>query len=88
MNISIGSMHSSVLGVATSNSAAASMAQRIPLLQVHLVPGQLRVQSLKEQLQQTVVNLQFLNNSGSDAYSFTLVDGITGLTAQVTALNC
>ena len=28
MNISIGSMHSSVLGVATSNSAAASIAQR------------------------------------------------------------
>ena len=26
----------------------------------------------------TAVNLSFLNNSGSDAYSFTLVDGISG----------
>ena len=29
--------------------------------------------------EQTVVNLNFLNNSGSDAYGFTFVDGITGL---------
>ena len=28
-----------------------------------------------------------MNNSGSDAYSFTFVDGITGLTAQVTTLT-
>ena len=51
MNISIGSMHSSVLGVATSNSAAASMAQRASSSQELVVPGQLKEQLLKEQHQ-------------------------------------
>ena len=53
--------------------------------------GQLKEQSHKElllnQTEQTVVNLQFLNNSGSDAYTFKLVDGVSGLTAEVAALT-
>ena len=54
MNISIGSMHSSVLGVATSNSAAASMAQRNSSFR-SMVPGQLKEQLLKVQLQQKLL---------------------------------
>ncbi len=89
MNISIGSMHSSVLGVATSNSAAASMAQRTS----SSTSGSGGAGAVEGAVAQgtaptnTVVNLQFLNNSGSDAYSFTFVDGISGLTGQVTGLT-
>ena len=88
MNISIGSMHSSVLGVATSNSAAASMAERDTSSSG--VTGAGAVEGAVAQgtaPTETVVNLEFLNNSGSDGYSFTIVDGITGLTAQVTNLT-
>ena len=87
MNISIGSMHSSVLGVATSNSAAASIAQRASSSGA---AGSGAVEGAVAQgtaPTETVVNLGFLNNSGSDAYSFTFVDGISGLTAQVTTLT-
>ena len=80
MNISIGSMHSSVLGVATSNSAAASMAERNTSSSgasgTGAVEGAVAQGTAPTE---TVVNLHFLNNSGSDAYSFTFVDGITGL---------
>ena len=50
MNISIGSMHSSVLGVATSNSAAASMAQEHLHLRCLAVPQQLKAHLHKELL--------------------------------------
>ena len=89
MNISIGSMHSSVLGVATSNSAAASMEQRAS----SSTSGSGGAGAVEGAVAQgtaptnTVVNLDFLNNSGSDAYSFTFVDGISGLTGQVTGLT-
>ena len=50
MNISIGSMHSSVLGVATSNSAAASIQKNS---QVHLATSGAAVEGAvaQEQLQ-------------------------------------
>ena len=88
MNISIGSMHSSVLGVATSNSAAASIAQRASSSSgasgAGAVEGAVAQGTAPEQ---TVVDLKFLNNSGSDAYTFKLVDGVSGLTAEVAALT-
>ena len=88
MNISIGSMHSSVLGVATSNSAAASMAQRNTSSSGATGAGAIEGAVAQGTAPtDTVVNLQFLNNSGSDTYSFTLVDGITGLSAQVTGIT-
>ena len=88
MNISIGSMHSSVLGVATSNSAAASMAERSTSSSGAAGAGAVEGAVAQGTAPvETVVNLDFLNNSGSDAYSFTFVDGITGLTAQVTTLT-
>ena len=34
-----------------------------------------------------MVNLEFLNNSGADAYTFKVVDGVSGLTAEVAALT-
>ena len=87
MNISIGSMHSSVLGVATSNSAAASIAKNSSNSGVSgnaAVDGALAEGTAPTE---TLVNLKFLNNSGSDAYTFKLVDGVTGLTAEVAALT-
>ena len=88
MNISIGSMHSSVLGVATSNSAEASMAQRSTSSSSATGAGAIEGAVAQGTAPtNTVVNLQFLNNSGSDTYSFTLVDGITGLSAQVTGIT-
>jgi flagellin len=86
MNISIGSMHSSVLGVATSNSAAES----IQKASSSSVSGSTAVEGALAQgtaPTNTVVNLEFLNNSGADAYTFKVVDGVSGLTAEVAALT-
>ena len=86
MNISIGSMHSSVLGVATSNSAAES----IQKASSSSVSGSAAVEGALAQgtaPTNTVVNLEFLNNSGADAYTFKVVDGVSGLTAEVAALT-
>ena len=88
MNISIGSMHSSVLGVATSNSAAASIQKNSSSSSA--TDGAATVEGAIAQgtaPTNTVVNLKFLNNSGSDAYTFKVVDGITGLTAEVSQLT-
>ena len=86
MNISIGSMHSSVLGVATSNSAAES----IQKTSSSSVSGSAPVEGALAQgtaPTNTVVNLEFLNNSGADAYTFKVVDGVSGLTAEVASLT-
>ena len=87
MNISIGSMHSSVLGVATSNSAAASI-QKNSSSGVSGASGAVEGAVAQGTAPtQTVVNLGFLNNSGADTYSFKIVDGISGLTAEVSNLT-
>ncbi|MDA9719134.1 flagellin [Betaproteobacteria bacterium] len=88
MNISIGSMHTSTLGVATSNSAAASIQKNSSSSSA--AGGNAAVEGAVAQgtaPTNTVVNLKFLNNSGSDAYTFKVVDGITGLTAEVSQLT-
>ena len=86
MNISIGSMHSSVLGVATSNSAAASMAQRNTSSSGATGAGAIEGAVAQGTAPtDTVVNPQL--SIRSDTYSFTLVDGITGLSAQVTGIT-
>ena len=82
MNISIGNMSSNVLGVATSNSAAVSNASTST--QTVTTGG---ATAKGTEAVQTVVNLNFLNNSGSDAYTFKVVDGVSGLTAEVSGLT-
>ncbi len=67
MNISIGNMSSGVLGVATSNSAAVSNAST-----VHPNCYHRRSYCKGTNAVQTIVNFDFLNNSGQDAYSFTI----------------
>ena len=87
MNISIGSMSSQVLGVATSNSASvASSSTIVPSTSTTTVTSGGATAKGTEAIQ-TVVNLEFLNNSGSDAYSFKVVDSNSGLTAEVTTLT-
>ena len=82
MNISIGSMASSVLGVATSNSAAvANSSTAVSSTQQTVTSG--GATAAGTPAVQTVVNLEFLNNSGSDAYSFTVVDSNSGLTYRL-----
>ena len=61
--------------------------KELPPLQVLRVPAVEGAVAQGTAPTETVVNLDFLNNSGSDAYSFTFVDGITGLSAQVTTLT-
>ena len=85
MNISIGSMNSSVLGVATSNSASVSSSSSTVGSTTTVTSG--GATAAGTSAVQTVVNLEFLNNSGSDAYTFTVVDSNSGLTAQVTGLT-
>ena len=88
MNISIGSMNSSVLGVATSNSASNS-------INGTGTTGTTSTSTVSTEgaaaegtaPTKTEVNLEFLNSSGTDNYSFKLVDDISGLTAQVTDLT-
>ncbi|MDA9690088.1 flagellin [Betaproteobacteria bacterium] len=87
MNVSIGSMHSSVLGVATSNSAAASIQKNASSGASGgsgVVEGAIAEGTAPTK---TAVNLTFLNNSGADTYSFKIVDGISGLTAEVSNLQ-
>ena len=85
MNISIGNMSSNVLGVATSNSAAVSSHCSSTSTTKRLQRVELPQKGTEAV--QTVVNLDFLNNSGSDAYSFTIVDSVSGLTAEVAGLT-
>ena len=61
MNISIGSMSSGVLGVATSNSAAVSNSSASTSSQTVTTGG---ATAKGTNAVQTVVNLEFLNNSG------------------------
>ena len=87
MNISIGSMGTNVLGAATSNagqvttstSSVASSSSQTVTSGGSTAKGTDAVQ--------TVVNLEFLNNSGSDAYGFNIVDSLSGLTASVSNLT-
>ncbi len=85
MNISIGSMSSGVLGVATSNSASVSNSSTVTTSSQTVTSGGATAKGTNAV--QTVVNLEFLNNSGQDAYSFTIVDSNSGLTAQITGLT-
>ena len=84
MNISIGSMSSSVLGVATSNSvkleSIARNATSGTSSSSQAVEGALAQGTAPTE---TVVNLTFLNNSGADSYGFKLTDGISGLEAEI-----
>ena len=86
MNISIGAMSSSVLGVATSNSASVSNASTVTNSSSQTVTTG-GATAAGTQAVQTVVNLEFLNNSGQDAYTFAILDSNSGLTAQVTNLT-
>ncbi|MAC67590.1 MAG: hypothetical protein CMK54_06265, partial [Proteobacteria bacterium] len=85
MNISIGSMNSGVLGVATSNSASVSSSSSNVGSTTTVTSG--GATAAGTAAVQTVVNLEFLNNSGQDAYTFKVVDSNSGLTAQVTGLT-
>ena len=85
MNISIGSMASGVLEL---------LRQIQPLFRMHLLLFQSSqtvttggATAAGTNAVQTVVNLEFLNNSGKDGYSFTIVDSNSGLTAQITNLT-
>ena len=86
MNISIGSMSSQVLGVATSNAAAVSSSSIVPSTSTTTVTSGGATAKGTEAVQ-TVVNLEFQNNSGSDAYTFKVVDSNSGLTAEVSNLT-
>ncbi len=87
MNISIGSMSSNVLGVATSNSAAvANTSSIVPTNSITTATTGGATAKGTEAVQ-TVVNLEFLNNSGQDAYTFKVVDSNSGLTSEVTGLT-
>ena len=81
MNVSIGSMATKVLGVAISNSAAAAeyCPPPDPLLTGTTAQG--------TPSNPTVIDLEFLNISGSDAYTLTLTDEMSGLTASITSLS-
>ncbi len=81
MNVSIGSMSTKILGVAASNSAAAAeyCPPPDPILTGTTAQGTSSTP--------TIVDLEFLNTSGSDAYTLTLQDELSGLTASVTALS-
>ena len=62
MNISIGSMSSGVLGVATSNSASVSNSSTVTTSSQTVTSGGATAKGTNAV--QTVVNLEFLNNSG------------------------
>ena len=87
MNISIGSMNSSVLGAATSNSGSVSSpaVSSNSVSSGNVTSGGTTAKGTDAV--QTVVNLEFLNNSGSDAYKFEIVDSLSGLTAAVSGLT-
>jgi flagellin len=86
MNISIGSMSSGVLGVATSNSAAVASSSLTPTNTTTTATTGGATAKGTEAVQ-TVVNLEFLNNSGQDAYVFKITDSNSGLTAEVATLT-
>ncbi len=86
MNISIGSMASEILGVATSNSASVSSSSTaVSNSSSTTLTGGASAEGTPAV--QTVVNLEFLNNSGSDAYTFNIVDNLSGLQASVSGLT-
>ncbi len=88
MNISIGSMNSSVLGVATSNSANNSINGTATTDTTSTSTVSTEGAAAEGTAPtKTEVNLEFLNSSGTDNYSFKLIDDISGLTAQVTDLT-
>jgi flagellin len=88
MNISIGSMNSSVLGVATSNSANDSVSGASGTNSTQTTTVSTAGAAAEGTAPtKTEVNLEFLNSSGTDNYSFKLIDDISGLTAQVTDLT-
>lgn len=87
MNISIGSMASQILGVATSNSASVSSGSSSAAIASSSTNVTGGASAEGTAAVQTVVNLEFLNNSGSDTYSFNIVDSLSGLTASVSNQN-
>ena len=73
-------MNSSVLGVATSNSANQSTTgttSTTSTTETTSVAGSVAEGTAPTK---TEVNLEFLNSSGTDNYSFKIVDDISGLT--------
>ena len=89
MNISIGSMNSNILGVATSNSALESMNGTTGSTGTTSTSTVSTEGALAEGTAptKTEVNLEFLNSSGTENYSFTLTDDISGLESKVTDLT-
>ena len=64
------------------------MAQRVSHPAALVVPGAIEGAVAQGTApEHTVVDLQFLNNSGSDAYTFKLVDGVSGLTGGEVVMN-
>ena len=78
MNVSIGSMSTEVLGVARSNSAQA--AEYCP------PPDPVLVGTTAEGTSSipTVMDLEFLNTSAEDSYSFTLTDTVSNISTTIT----
>jgi flagellin len=85
MNISIGSMNTAVLGAATSNAGQVSSSTSVAASTSTVTSGGSTAKGTDAV--QTVVNLEFLNNSGTDAYGFNIVDSLSGLTAAVANLT-
>ena len=77
MNVSIGSMDTKVLGVAKSNAAAA--AEYCP------PPDPILVGSTAEGVAAipTSINLEFLNTSSEDSYTFTLTDDVSNISKTI-----
>ncbi len=77
MNVSIGSMSTEVLGVARSNSAQA--AEYCP------PPDPVTIGSTAEGTPaiKTTMELEFLNTSAEDSYSFTLTDNISNISTTI-----
>lgn len=88
MNVSIGSMNSSVLGVATSNSAVNAMNSSSTINTTGTTTVSTEGATTEGTAPtKTEVHLEFLNNSGTDGYTFKLIDDISGITAQVSNLS-
>ena len=82
MDISVGSMQASVLGVASSNASSSAS----PFL--FLFPSGVVVAAAGAAATATTANLSFgalATDQDSDTITFTLTDGVSGLTGSVTA---
>ncbi len=78
MNVSIGNISTEVLGVARSNSAQAA--------EYYPPPDPVLVGTTAEGTSSipTVMDLDFLNTSAEDSYSFTLTDSVSNISTTIT----